>query len=208
MTPGRAPPLPPPPRPTTTTTTKPTTTTTSRLDLDHEADLDDEHVDHRADDHDDADRASAGGAVTMDPLPGMPDRGTATVTVSGSGDKRTMEVELKGMPAPGGGTGVYELWLYNTLIGAQSLGTADCGRRQDHGAPCPLTRATSDYLDLSRESGPSDHIHSGISIRRAALAPLLAAAAAPPLGGKPRNRWKNAGNRCPTPPQNPKSRWS
>jgi Anti-sigma-K factor rskA len=135
---------------TSTTTTKPTTTTSTTT-------------------------PPATPPVTMDPLPGMPDRGTATVSISGSGDKRNIDVVLKGMPAPGGGSGVYELWLYTTLIGARSLGTIDSG---DGSISAPLPADASDfrYLDLSRESGPSDHIHSGISIRRAELAPLLAAA--------------------------------
>ena len=85
----------------------------------------------------------------------MPDRGTATVTLSGDGDKRTIEVELKGMPEPGGG--VYELWLYNTLIGAQPLGTTDSGNGTITARSCPPTPRDFRFLDLSRESGADDH---------------------------------------------------
>ena len=136
----------------TTTTTKPTTTTTKPTTT-----------------------TPSTPPVTMDPLPGMPDRGTATVSLSGSVDARTIEVELKGLPAPGGGSGVYELWLYNTLIGARSLGTAGSGDATIS-ARLPADAADFRYLDLSRENGPGDHVHSGISVRRTALAPLLAAA--------------------------------
>jgi hypothetical protein len=112
--------------------------------------------------------------VELAPLPGMPDRGSATATVSGSGEERTVEVQLKGMPAPGGGSGVYALWLYNTLIGAQPLGTTDSGSGTIT-ARLPADAADFRFLDLSRESEPGDRVHSGISIRRAELAPLLAA---------------------------------
>jgi hypothetical protein len=106
----------------------------------------------------------------------MPDRGTATVTISGSGEDRTIEVQLKGMPAPGGGSGVYELWLYNAIIGAQSLGTIDSGDGTIS-QKLPADAGDFRYLDLSRESGPDDTVHSGISIRRAELAPLLSGGA-------------------------------
>ncbi len=113
--------------------------------------------------------------VELEPLPGMPGRGSATVTLSGSGDERTIEVQLKGMPPPGGGGGggVYELWLYNTLIGAQPLGTTDSGDGTIKSA-LPADAADFRFLDLSRESGQSDRTHSGVSILRAELAPLLA----------------------------------
>ncbi len=112
--------------------------------------------------------------VAMDPLPGMPDRGTATVSIAGEGDARNIQVELKGMPAPGGGRGVYAVWLYNTLIGAELLGTIDRGDGSIS-TPLPDNAADFRYLDISRESGPDDSVHSGVSIRRAELAPLLAA---------------------------------
>jgi hypothetical protein len=154
---GGSPTPPPPPTSTTTkpttsstttttsstTTTKPTSTTTTTT--------------------------PTSPPVTMDPLPGMPDRGTASVTVSGSGDDRTITVELKGLAEP---DGVYELWLYNTLIGAHPLGTASSGNATIT-ARLPADAGDFRYLDLSRESGPNDRIHSGISVRRAALAPLL-----------------------------------
>jgi len=111
--------------------------------------------------------------TTMDPLPGMPDRGSATVSVIGSGDERSIEVRLKGMPPPGGGSGVYELWLYNTLIGAEPLGSVDRGDGTISAA-LPANAGDFGYLDLSRESDPDDRVHSGVSIRRAELAPLLA----------------------------------
>jgi hypothetical protein len=103
----------------------------------------------------------------------MPDRGTASVSVSGSGDNRTIEVQLKDMPAPGGGDGVYELWLYTTLIGAHPLGTANSGNATIT-AHLPADASHFRYLDLSRETGANDRIHSGISVRRTPLAPLLA----------------------------------
>jgi hypothetical protein len=138
-----------PPPTTSTTTTKPTSTTSTTT------------------------TPPTSPPVTLDPLPGMPDQGTATVSISGSGGDRTIEVQLKGLPAPGGGNGVYELWLYNTLIGAHSLGTTDNGNGSIS-AQLPSDAGDFRYLDLSRESGPSDTVHSGISVRRAALAPLLA----------------------------------
>jgi hypothetical protein len=160
----------PAPQPTTTTTTKPTSTTTTKPTSTTSTTTTTEPTTTTT-----TTTPPTSPPVTMDPLPGMPDRGTATASVAGSGDKLNVNVVLKGMPAPGGGSGVYELWLYNTLIGARSLGTIDSG---DGSISAPLPADASDfrYLDLSRESGPSDHIHSGISIRRAELAPLLAAA--------------------------------
>ncbi len=62
----------------------------------------------------------------------------------------------------------------------------------------PADAESFQFLDLSRESGPSDQIHSGISVRRAELAPLLASGALR-LGGKTRNRWKNAGESMSAP---------
>ena len=99
----------------------------------------------------------------------MPAGGTASATVSGSGNDRTVTVALKGLPQP---NGVYELWLYNTLIGAEPLGIAKSGNATVT-ARLPADADRFRYLDLSRESGPNDRIHSGISIRRTALAPLL-----------------------------------
>jgi hypothetical protein len=76
------------------------------------------------------------------------------------------------MDPPKGGNGVYELWLYNAIIGAQSLGSTVSGDGTISHA-LPSDAADYQYLDLSRESGPNDSIHSGISVRRAELAPLL-----------------------------------
>jgi hypothetical protein len=114
--------------------------------------------------------------VTMEPLAGMPDRGTATVSITGEGEERSIEVSLKGMPAPG--KGVYELWLYNTLIGAMPLGTLDSGDGSIS-APLPADAADFRYLDLSREDAGDDRIHSGVSVRRTELAPLLDAQPTP-----------------------------
>lgn len=137
----------PPPTSTTTTTTKPTTSTTSTSTT----------------------PAPNGPSATMDPLPGMPTSGTATATVGGSGDNRTLTVQLKGLPQP---NGVYELWLYTTLIGAQPLGAAKSGNATIT-ARLPADAADFKYLDLSRETRADDRVHSGISVRRTALAPLL-----------------------------------
>jgi hypothetical protein len=141
---------PPPPLPTTTTTTKPTTSTTTTKPTTSTTTTT---------------TPPTGPGVTMDPLPGMPDRGTATVTVDGD----QITVELKGMPEP---NGVYELWLYTTLIGAHPLGTADSGNATIS-ARLPDDAEDFRYLDLSRESGPNDQVHSGISVRRAPVAELL-----------------------------------
>lgn len=109
--------------------------------------------------------------VALTPLPGMPDTGKVTASVSQDGDKRRLVVELDGLPEPG--NGVYELWLYNALIGARSLGTTDSGDGSI-AADLPADADSFQFLDLSRERGPSDRVHSGISVRRVELAPLLA----------------------------------
>jgi hypothetical protein len=152
---------PPPPPTTSTTTTKPTTSSSTTTTTTKPTSTTSTTP-----------STPPGPKATMDPLPGMPDHGTATATVTGSGNGRTVTVALEGLPAPGGGSGVYELWLYNSLIGAQPLGTASSGN-------ATITSRLPDdanrfrYLDLSRESGPNDRVHSGISVRRTALAPLL-----------------------------------
>jgi hypothetical protein len=147
--------------PTTSTTTKPTSTTTEQTSTEQTSTT----TKPTSTTTTSTTTTPSTPPVTMDPLPGMPDRGTATVSVQG----KTLTVELKGMPEP---NGVYELWLFNTIIGAQPLGSADSGNAKIT-AELPSDAGDFRYLDLSREEDADDTVHSGISIRRTELAPLL-----------------------------------
>ena len=85
-----------------------------------------------------------------------------------AGDGRYVIV-LKGLPEP---SGAYQAWLYNNVVDAIPLGTF----RQGSGRLAirlPANAARYRFLDISQEPADSNRNHSGDTVLRARLAPLL-----------------------------------
>jgi anti-sigma-K factor RskA len=92
-------------------------------------------------------------------------KGTGTVTVTDEG----ATVTVSGLPKPDGD---YQVWLYNDIVDAQSLGTISGGSGK---VQVKLPSDASDYrfLDVSNEPADANPNHSGASVLRAPLGELL-----------------------------------
>ena len=84
------------------------------------------------------------------------------------GDGRFVLV-LKDLPAP---SGAYQVWLYNSVVDSVPLGTFRTGSGR---VTIRLPQNAKDYrfLDISQEPADSNRNHSGDSVLRARLKPLL-----------------------------------
>jgi hypothetical protein len=92
--------------------------------------------------------------------------GTATV----SGDRQRLRISVRGLPKR---SGAYEVWLYNSIVDSRSLGRFRGGtNRLD--ARLPGKPGRYRYVDVSREPRDGNPNHSGASVLRAPVAPLLA----------------------------------
>ncbi len=91
--------------------------------------------------------------------------GNATGTATVDGDRVTLKVRK--LPAAGGAT--YTVWLYNSIIDAQRVGTLKAGK-----ATVKLPSGASDYryLDVSREPADGNANHGGQSVMRVELKKL------------------------------------
>lgn len=114
---------------------------------------------------------TTGSRPAPQPLAALPKtpRGTATAAITPRAGRDRLTVKLAGLPKP---PGVYELWLYNTLIGAKPLGSTASGSGKIE-ATLPASAKSFRFLDLSRERGSRDRVHSGVSIRRIEIRSLL-----------------------------------
>jgi hypothetical protein len=84
------------------------------------------------------------------------------------GDGR-FAISLKGLPKP---EGAYQAWLYNSVVDAIPLGTF----REGSGrltVRLPATARRYRFFDVSLEPADSNRNHSGDTVLRARLAPLL-----------------------------------
>ena len=90
-------------------------------------------------------------------------KGTVAVTDEGA------TITISGMPKP---DGEYQVWLYNDIVDAQSLGTISGGSGK---VEVKLPSDASDYrfLDVSNEPADANPNHSGVSVLRAPLGELL-----------------------------------
>ncbi len=84
-------------------------------------------------------------------------RGTARL----SGDRLTLK--LRGLADPNGGS--YEVWLYDSIIDAKSLGASQ-GTKIDLDAKLPANARDFEYVDVSLEPADGNPNHSGQSVLR------------------------------------------
>jgi hypothetical protein len=93
-------------------------------------------------------------------------KGSGDVTVTDEG----ATITLRGLPDPEPGT--YQVWLYDSIVQAQSLGTvAGASGRLD--VKLPPDARTYRFLDVSHEPADANPNHSGDSVLRAPLGKLL-----------------------------------
>jgi len=109
----------------------------------------------------------AAAGVQLEPLlGGRAGRGTASL--KGEGEEAALTLNVGGLPAP---EGEYEVWLYNSLSDAVSLGRF-AGRRIELFQPVPVDPADYRFLDISLEPADGNENHSGQSVLRAPLEEL------------------------------------
>jgi hypothetical protein len=88
--------------------------------------------------------------------------GTASLLDGG----RRLHVAVSGLPA-----GAYQVWLYNSIIDARSLGAAK-GPTLALDLALPSNATHYKYIDISREPADGNPNHSGLSVLRVPLAKL------------------------------------
>lgn len=96
-------------------------------------------------------------ATRLTPVGGSDARGTAAI----DGDRLTLK--LRDLPDPRGGA--YEIWLYDSVIDAKSLGSSQ-DTRIDLDARLPDGARDYRYVDVSLEPADGNRNHSGQSILR------------------------------------------
>src|SRR5215208_3672067 len=108
--------------------------------------------------------APEGDTAKLSPIGGGRGEGTVSVTDGGA------TITIRGLPNPAPGS--YQVWLYNSIVDAKSLGTFPEGSGK---LEVQLPDDASNYrsLDVSRESDDANTNHSGASVMRAPLDDLL-----------------------------------
>jgi hypothetical protein len=104
-----------------------------------------------------------GRTAQLEPLPGGRGEGRLVVTDEGA------TITLRGLPNPGGG--VYQAWLYDSVVNAKSLGTVGDG--EDLEVQLPADARRFQFLDVSLEPADGNPNHSGDSVLRARLRDVL-----------------------------------
>lgn len=104
-----------------------------------------------------------GNSENLTPLGNGKGGGTVTVTDEGA------TIVVRSLSKP---DGTYQVWLYNDIVDAQSLGTISGGSGK---LEVKLPPEASDYkfMDVSNEPADANPNHSGASVLRAPLAGLL-----------------------------------
>ena len=92
-------------------------------------------------------------------------KGEGTVTVTDEG----ATVVVSGLPKPDGS---YQVWLYNDIVDAQSLGTISGGSGKLE-VKLPSDADEYKFVDVSTEPSDANPNHSGASVLRAPLGDLL-----------------------------------
>jgi hypothetical protein len=92
-------------------------------------------------------------------------RGEGRIAVTDEG----ATITLRGLPAP---DGAYQVWLYDSIVDAQSLGTVSGGSGRVQ-VKLPADARSYRFVDVSREPADGNPNHSGESVLRAPLGSLL-----------------------------------
>ena len=104
-----------------------------------------------------------GNSARLAPVNG--DRGEGRVSVTDEG----ATITVRGLRDPGGS---YQVWLYNSVVSAESLGTITEGDGRLE-VQLPATAGRYRFLDVSLEPADGNLNHSGDSVLRAPLRNLL-----------------------------------
>lgn len=108
--------------------------------------------------------APGGDTAKLSPIGGGRGEGTVAATDDGA------TITIDGLPNPAPGS--YEVWLYNSIVDAKSLGTFPEGSgKLDVELPSDASKYR--FLDVSREPDDANPNHSGQSVMRAQLGDLL-----------------------------------
>jgi hypothetical protein len=104
-----------------------------------------------------------GRAERLSPLQGERGEGRVSITDAGA------TITVRGLPSP---DGTYQVWLYDSVVRAKSLGTLDeeSGRLE---VQLPPDAGRYRFLDVSLEPADANPNHSGDSVLRAPLRDLL-----------------------------------
>lgn len=92
-------------------------------------------------------------------------RGEGRIAITDAG----ATITLRGLPAP---DGAYQVWLYDSIVDAQSLGTVSGGSGRVE-VRLPSDARSYRFVDVSREPADGNPNHSGQSVLRAPLRSLL-----------------------------------
>jgi hypothetical protein len=104
-----------------------------------------------------------GGTAQLAPLGGGPGEGRLSITDEGA------TITVSDLPKP---SGSYQVWLYNSVVQAQSLGSIQGGSGRLEVRLPPDARRYQ-FLDVSHEPADGNQNHSGESVLRAPLRELL-----------------------------------
>ena len=107
--------------------------------------------------------APEGNSARLSPLHGSRGEGKVTVTDEGA------TITIRGLPDP---DGAYQVWLYDSIVQAESLGTITDGSGRLE-VQLPADASKYRFLDVSLEPADSNPNHSGDSVLRAPLSELL-----------------------------------
>lgn len=108
--------------------------------------------------------APEGDTAKLSPIGGGRGEGTVAVTDEGA------TVTIRDLPNPAPGS--YQVWLYNSIVDAKSLGTFPTGSGKLD-VELPSDASNYQFLDVSREPDDANPNHSGVSVMRAPLGNLL-----------------------------------
>jgi hypothetical protein len=108
--------------------------------------------------------APEGDTAKLSPIGGGRGEGTVSVTDEGA------TITISGLPNPAPGS--YQVWLYNSIVDAKSLGTFPEGSGKLD-VELPADASNYRFLDISREPDDANPNHSGVSVIRTPLGDLL-----------------------------------